>query len=203
MENWNKWLNRAQKEFRNHEATLIQDSERYTIIDWRNKNGSSNYYVNYIFDKLRGSLIVSGDLGDSIATWYNPTTIDKVRDYIYRAMDYYISKFQCSSDEYYYNSDYVCECLVEYLGKEDIEDYIEKTNLYDSVKTFKEELYYEVDNSIRGTAFVPTEGLYDMVTNIDPDGWEYLHQCGAQTAPRVYLWAIGLDMACKQLEIGD
>ena len=54
--------------FAMHKATLVQDTDRYLIIDWRRADGSEEYYVNYILDKERGSLIVSGDLGSSIAT---------------------------------------------------------------------------------------------------------------------------------------
>lgn len=57
--------------FATHKAKLIQNTECYLIIDWRRADRSNDYYVNYIVDKERGSLIVSGDLGDSIATWYN------------------------------------------------------------------------------------------------------------------------------------
>lgn len=55
----------AEKAFerRGHKATLVQNTDRYTVIDWRKADGSGDYYVNYIIDKKRGSLIISGDLG--------------------------------------------------------------------------------------------------------------------------------------------
>ena len=52
------------EKFNTHKATLIQDTDRYLIIDWRRADGSGDYYVNYIVDKKRGNLIVSGDLGE-------------------------------------------------------------------------------------------------------------------------------------------
>lgn len=54
----------CQERFANHKATLIQDTDRYLAIDWRKGNGSGDYYVNYILDKKRGNIIISGDLGD-------------------------------------------------------------------------------------------------------------------------------------------
>lgn len=70
-------LNECKEKFSTHKATLIQDTERYMIIDWRRADGSINYYVNYILDKKRGSLIISGDLGDCVATWYNAVSPKK------------------------------------------------------------------------------------------------------------------------------
>ncbi|MDY6278695.1 MAG: hypothetical protein SPL63_01065, partial [Roseburia faecis] len=70
-----------------HKATLIQNTDRYTIIDWRKGNGSGEYYVNYIIDKKRGSLIISGDLGDCIATWYNSNSVHDIARYT-RSVDY-------------------------------------------------------------------------------------------------------------------
>lgn len=86
-------LNECKKRFAAHKATLIQDTDRYMIIDWRKENGSGEYYVNYILDKKRGSLIISGDLGDCIATWYNPVKPNELRNYI-KSIDYFMSKFQ-------------------------------------------------------------------------------------------------------------
>ena len=49
-----KLLN-AEKDFerRGHKATLVQNTDRYTVIDWRKADGSGDYYVSYIIDKKR------------------------------------------------------------------------------------------------------------------------------------------------------
>lgn len=44
-------LNKCKERFAAHKATLIQDTDRYMIIDWRKADGSIDYYVNYILDK--------------------------------------------------------------------------------------------------------------------------------------------------------
>lgn len=44
-------LNKCKERFSTHKATLIQDTDRYMIIDWRKADGSIDYYVNYILDK--------------------------------------------------------------------------------------------------------------------------------------------------------
>lgn len=199
MNNWEKWYSHALKAFNTHKATLIQDTERYCIIDWRKSNGDGEYYINFIVDKKRGSLIVSGDLGDSIATWYNPLTISNLKSYIYKDIGYYMSKFQCTSDKYFYEEDYVFDSIIEHLGKENIENYIESSYKFDDFQEFEEEIREQISYSIRSYEFVPTNELYEIVTDIDSDGWEYLCDCGAQIQGRVYLWAIGFNMACKQL----
>ena len=78
------------EKFNTHKATLIQDTDRYLIIDWRRADGSGDYYVNYIVDKKRGSLIVSGDLGDSIATWYNKIKPSDLKNYVKNDIGYSI-----------------------------------------------------------------------------------------------------------------
>lgn len=203
-EDWEKMYETAKRSFKDHRATLIQDSDRFTIIDWRKANGSVDYYINFIVDKKRGSLIVSGDLGDSIATWYNPVTINNLKWYIYKDVPYYMSKFQCTSDNYYYDEEFVFECLMEHLFGCDeefegnLESYVGASE-FDSIEEFKEELMEEVKKSINNDAFNPTERLYKIATDVYVDAWEGLHTCGAQIQTRVYLWAIGFNMACDQL----
>ena len=46
-------LNKCKERFAAHKATLIQDTDRYMIIDWRKADGSIEYYVNYILDKKK------------------------------------------------------------------------------------------------------------------------------------------------------
>lgn len=46
-------LNKCKERFAAHKATLIQDTDRYMIIDWRKADGSIDYYVNYILDKKK------------------------------------------------------------------------------------------------------------------------------------------------------
>ena len=198
MNKWEEHFKNAQEKFKNHRAKLVQDGERITVIDWRNADGRSDYYINFIVDKKRGSLIVSGDLGDSIATWYNPLTIGNLKSYIYKDIGYYMSKFQCTSDRYFYEEDHVFECLLDDLQIECMEDYIAYSE-FDDYEDFEKNVKEEICNSIRGDEFIPTDRLYEIVTDIYPDAWECLHNCGAQVHPRVYLWAIGFNMACDQL----
>ena len=184
------------KNFATHKATLIQNTDRYCIIDWRRADGGINHYVNYIVDKKRGSLIVSGDLGDSIATWYNSLDLANLKSYIH----YYISKIQCSSDLYSYDEDDVIEDIKARLDEPDVLEYIEENDRFESEEEFWEFVEDEVSSSIYDR-FIPSQNLSDVIEEIYYNSWEWLSDCGKRISTRVYLWAEGFYMACNQLGI--
>lgn len=179
--------------FATHKATLIQDTDRYLAIDWRKSNGSGDYYVNYIIDKKRGSLIISGDLGDCIATWYNKLDAAKVKSYV-KDVPYFMGKFQCASDSYTYNEDDVMADIKDRLGAD-----FDCLDFSDSIDEFWDDLKIEISESTSRDTFLPTSKLIEMIEQIDPDYHEWLYSCGQKIHPRVYLWAIGFQMACDQL----
>lgn len=189
------------RNFATHKAELIQNTDRYCIIDWRREDGSSNHYVNYIVDKARGSLIVSGDLGDSIATWYNPLDPSELKGYIYNDVDYYISKIQCSSDLYNYDKDDVVNEIKRHLDASDILEYVEESDRFEDDDEFWEFVEDEVSESVYNNEFIPTQELREVLEEIECDSWEWFSSCGRRVSPRVYLWAEGFYMACEQLGI--
>lgn len=189
------------RDFATHKATLIQNTDRYCIIDWRRADGSGNCYVNYIVDKARGSLIVSGDLGDSIATWYNSLDPAELKCYIHNDICYYIGKIQCSSDLYDCDEDDVVKEIKTELEESDVAEYIEESNRFDDEDEFWEFVEDEVSNSIYGDRFIPSQELRDVIEEIGYDSWELLNDCGKHINLRVYLWAEGFYMACEQLGI--
>ncbi len=189
------------RSFATHRATLIQNTDRYCIIDWRREDGSSNYYVNYIVDKARGSMIVSGDLGDSIATWYNALDPAKLKGYIYNDVDYYISKIQCSSDLYVYDEDDIVNEIKRHLDVSDVLEYVEESDRFYDEDELWEFIEGEVSDSVYGNNFIPSQELRDVIEEFDSDSWEWLSYCGRSVNLRVYLWAEGFYMACNQLGI--
>lgn len=185
--------------FSTHKATLIQDTDRYCIIDWRRADGSSNCYVNYIVDKKRGSLIVSGDLGDSIATWFNAVTSAKLKGYIHNDVEYYIGKFQCTSDKYAQDADDVVKDIKEYVDDDELRAaFLESENEeFDTPEEMWEEVENEVYSCIYGDDFIPSDRLNELF----PESWEWLPHCGQRIKLRCYMWAEGFYMACEQLGI--
>lgn len=190
----------CRRHFATHKATLIQNTDRYFIVDWRRADGSGDYYVNYIVDKKRGSLIVSGDLGDSIATWYNSIEPSKLKVYI-RSIDYYISKFQCSSDDYNHKPDDIVSDLRGRLEEDDVQEFINADDEFETVEEFWEYVDNEVSSCIYGNEFIPSENLRNIIKKIYCNSWEWLHDCGRRVDMRVHLWSVGFNMACEQLGI--
>lgn len=190
------------RNFSTHKAELIQNTDRYLIIDWRRADGSSYYYVNYIVDKERGSLIVSGDLGDSIAVWYNPLDPANLKCYI-RDIRYYMQKIQCATDLYVYDKDDAVEEIRERLDEEDVQSFIESDTDYDfdDADDFWEYIENEVSERIDRNGFRPSDELYEVINEIDGGCWEWLSDCGISIDMRVYLWADGFQKACEQLGI--
>lgn len=199
---------KCKRAFATHKATLIQDTDRYLIIDWRRADGSSNYYVNYIVDKKRGSLIVSGDLGDSIATWYNPVNPAKLKNWVGNDIGYYIQKIQCASNIYCYNGEDIAAEIKSQLSCYDSEELISAYNehipSYLGVKTeaeLWEQIAADAYDCIYDDKFIPSEKIKDFCSELDSDYWEWLYNCGREIHPSVYLWAAGFYMACGQLGI--
>lgn len=202
----NKIKEMCEECFATHKAKFVQNTDRFLIIDWRRADGSGNYYVNYIFDKERGTLVVSGDLGDSIATWFNRLDPSEVKKWIKNDIEYYIKKIQCSSDLYYYDTSKIVSDIKQNLSYYDIEDVISAYNKHGSYFVDTEEELWEyvedeLSDCIYGSEFVPTENIKNFCAELDSDYWEWLYDCGKCIHTRVYLWADGFYRACNQLGI--
>ena len=115
-----KMREHAREFFANHKAAIRVNTEDIMVIEWRNQNGSSNYYVQYIFDAKRGMLAISGDLGDCISCWYNPLTFKNLVKYV-QDIEYWMGKFQTSSDSFTYEWSNIEDNLIgikeEYIKK--------------------------------------------------------------------------------------
>lgn len=183
-------------EKKHHKATLIQNTERYTIIDWRQENGSGEYYVNYIIDKKRGSLIISGDLGDCIATWYSLNSVHDIARYI-NNVGYFISKFQCASDSYDYDEDDILEDIKEELKDSGVEHTEEFENDWDDfTNNFGDDVYSD--------GFHPSHDRIEFLEDyLGPDWWEGASSWGQRINIRVFCWVAGLNMAVEQLDAAD
>ncbi|WAW14762.1 hypothetical protein [Peptostreptococcus equinus] len=178
-------IEEAKMSFKNHKATLIQNTDRYTIIDWKNEDGSNNYYINFIIDKLRGNFIISGDLGDCIATWYNKLNIKNLKAYI-KSIDYFISKFRCASNCYTYDYETLLDDLLKQydMNIEDIED----------IKYYMSDCYLNHKSGL-----IPSGEVVDILGKYDSDWWETFDYFGRDVDFRIFLWIVGFNMACEQL----
>ncbi|MDY6279411.1 MAG: hypothetical protein SPL63_04745 [Roseburia faecis] len=176
-----------------HKATLIQNTDRYAIIDWRQKNGSVEYYVNYIIDKKHGSLIISGDLGNCIASWHNSNSVHDIARYI-RSVDYFISKFQCASDSYDYDEDDILEDIEDELKKAGVDRTEEFEDDWDAFTCdFSDDCYKD--------GFRPSRDRTEFLSDyLGDDWWDGSDTWGRRISGRVFLWIAGLNMAVQQLD---
>ncbi len=179
------------KYFKDHKAEIAVDNHRICVIDFRNRNGSSNYYVNFIIDKERGAFIVSGDLGDSIALWYNEITPEKIRQYISDEW-YYIEKIQCATNLFTWEYENVVEDVRNTFAEMDFQaDDEEWDEILDEIS----------ESTSYAGGFYPTERLRDLISEFDADYYEWLFRCGRRINDRVYLWITAYQIACEQLGI--
>lgn len=186
--------------FATHKATLVQNTDRFLIIDWRREDGSSNCYVNYILDKKRGNFVVSGDLGDAIATWYNAMTPENLKSYIRNNTEYFIKKIQCSSDLYVYDYDEVIADIKKHLDEDSVKEFVEQDFSMESVEDFWQMVRDGLELTGDDT-FVLSDELEEALSSIYPDYWEWLYSCGRSVHQRVYMWVEGFCEACDQLGI--
>lgn len=192
----------ARKNFKNHVATVRVDENDIMVLEWRNKNGSSNLYIQYIIDKKRGFLSISGDLGDCNSCWYNPLKIDDMIRYT-QNIGYWMGKFQATSEDYTYEQSDITNDLEE-IKKYYIEhksDYTWEDKSDEEIEEDFEEISFELEyNWEGGTRFA--QDVIDIIEKYDSEWWdggEWL-RLGRRINPRVYIWSEGLKMAYEQMK---
>lgn len=195
-----------ESEFKDHKATIILDNKEFLVLDWRNVNGSSTYFVRYIVDKLRGALIIQGDIGSAIATWHNQLEPIDLAGYV-KNYSYFLSKFNCSSVWYTYKDEDI-EHDVKELQREfydnafdeeqiSLDEYIEE--LPEEEKEFWENLADNISNCRWGPGYY-TDELSDELYKFLGSDWvcnSLVADAGRRIAPAVIMWAEGFAMAYK------
>lgn len=187
----------CQHHFSTHKAVLIQDTDRYFAADYRRTDGSSNYYINFIVDKQNGSLIISGDLGNCISTWFDKVTPKELNRCIRNNCYYFVSKMQTSTDKYNYDPDVAYTEIVASLTEEGFE--VPNEYKYLTEEEFFEELREEVQQSYCHNSYKVTEKLYDMMTAVSPDYIESFQFYGRSLDMRIHLWLYAFNEVCEQL----
>ena len=202
---YEKYREVANEKFKNHAATIVEDTDSLISIDFRNKSGSSSYYVNYIIDKRYGTLIIKGDIGYCIAEWSHPQDASSIKSLIKDDPEYFISKFATSTDRTYYDEDKLYSDIMELVSETQLED---ARSTWDSVchwndndekYTLEDNLKYSIHWSTFCSESRTSEDLQSFVLEyFDIDLYE-MPYIGEAIAPRVYLWIFGYLMACEQL----
>lgn len=201
-----KWREWAKNNFacfgQEFEPKLILEDDNFFIMDWRDKHGSGNLATRYIVDKKKGDLIIKGDAGDCIASWYNEVTPEDLVHYI-DSTDYFIGKMQCSTNKYSYHYKDVEEDLKEI--KQECLKMLQEDNLLAEVTEEElEEDFQQMqdmldDMSLSECSQYP-EDLINLIGKYDPDWWEgKFSRLGKRIDKRVYLWTYGYQEGVERL----
>lgn len=187
------------KNFKDHKAEVALENEDFLILDWKDRNGSKDYAVRYIVDCQNGILIISGDLGNCIASWYNPVTPDALAHYV-NNISYFIEKFQCSSCKYNYRMEDIesdLESIKEEYLKDESRIYREPTEKIE--KDFAEMLDLCKEITFGEDMSYPYSFIKIAEKYVNPWDESEFASLGKRIDGRVYMWAVGFQMALEQI----
>ena len=206
MKNWHEYAKKSFESFgQDFGATLVMEDENYFIMDWRDKNGSGNMATRYTVDKKHGTLIITGDSGNCIATWYISNTPEQLAGYM-NDIEYFIEKIQCSEYKYSYDWEDVEEDLdnlrEEYLG------YVKEGGfMYNGHEITTEECEDDFDEMDRMLYdLTPSENttypsdLVDLFEKYSTEWWESgFSRLGKRISHRIYQWVYGFQTGVKEI----
>lgn len=196
MERKEQQIAHAKIMFSHHKAVFRQ-LDGISTLDWRNENGSSNYYVRYVFDESRGFLYISGDLGTAAVELTERAMLKALSNY---EVEYFAGKIRCSTDLYRYDAEIAKKDLAYYLRdcEEEVDE--DEEDIFDEKMTISElinDLLTSLDTE-RGLYL--TEEQESRLAELNPDYWEWISNVGQYIATRVICWLVGLRMAQEQVQ---
>lgn len=135
---------------------------------------------------------ISGDLGSLVATNYNNMTYEGFKDFVHNT-GYFEGKIDCCQRSIYvYDEELAEEELREKL--EEIAEYPECDDeididdvVYDMMRDFED-----------ATGF--GSKAYDIMSEYDPDAWEYLPSMGKEETGILELYMLAFELATQQLK---
>lgn len=183
----------AKEHFAHHKA-IFRQLDGMSTLDWRNENGSSNYYVRYVFDESHGFLYISGDLGTAAVELTERATLKALSDY---EVGYFMEKIRCSTNLYCYDAE---------IAKEDLTYYVQnylgscEEDLSDRKVPLPKEFDVLLESLDERDGWNLTEEQKIWLSERCPDYWEWLYSTGKYIDTRVVCWLVGLQMAWKQVK---
>lgn len=107
--------------FANHKAQVVLNNERLFMIDWKSKDGGTEYEMHYTLDKEHGVFTLYGDFGEGIVYFSHRVEVEDLLSYLYMcSYDYFVEKIVTRSP---YDFDYT-------LGTQEIEKRVSKVYLW-------------------------------------------------------------------------
>lgn len=171
-------------------AEHVEYTETLHRISWRDRDRSSNHWIEYILDG--SDLLVTGDLGSAVYRWYGPP-----KGWLWKLgglnLDYFAGKRECveSCDGTQWEPELAKIALREHFTNEDLFD----RERFETTSTTEEEILGATDSHHEWTRF-----LHDDPAEIfDDDWWDWLPSIGEVTKYRIVTHWVGITMAVEQL----
>lgn len=189
LEHREEQIKHAKEKFKDFVPTFKQYNGLSTL-DWRNKNGSSEYYIRYIFDEDKNSLYISGDLGNACVVLTEKATLKNLSSYI-NTVSYFIEKIKCSTDLYQYDNRIAEEEIMQRF-----EDYFGDTMVDEQWEEI-EDMISDISNNYFDcrTGIVANDSWIEVLESYDSDYFDWIYRVGRRVDARVVLWLVGLNMA--------
>lgn len=188
-------IKEAEKAFANHTATYNKFG-KVAVLDWKNKNGSSNGAVRYVM--LDDVLYISGDLGSAVVQlkeWANLANISHYR------LEYFMKRIECSTDLYDFDTNEAEKEIRDYIYEmfEDAEYPLDENEQH------KVELaIYDLIENATDDGIVFTEYADRTLNGIIPEQLfeenEFL-EFGKSVSANVLCWYVGFRMAYENLKL--
>ena len=192
-----KQIEQAKLSFKDH-IVNYKRLDGLETVDWRNKDGSSNYYVRYVFDESRCCLYISGDLGSAVVQLTEKATLKTLSNYI-NMISYFVGKIECSTDKYEYPYEAVAaDVMAEF--EEWSADCIEPDEADKEKYQELKELFTELPSycGLCDGWDIPDDVIEKLSEYVD-EWYEHILHLGRRVDNRVILWLVGMNMAYKQL----
>lgn len=184
-------IQRAYEAFKEHKATLECGAAGIQVLNWQ-KPGTLRYRVRYVFDTSANRIYIGGDLGAAVVhpTW-KATFENTYRNTAEGRTDtdvdegYFLSNVEATSNRYVFDRDAAERCVRENCEGIEAEEGAVKAIMRD----------FDEDWGLKHVG----EKARNLLSDYDPDFWEWLRIAGRSVDGRVYLWLVGLKLAWRQL----
>lgn len=201
------------------EADVVLSTKDFLIFTWSDPS-TGNLSTKYYLDKIRGTLIISGDSGDCIAKWYSRASAKDIYSYLNDEW-YFIEKIKCSSSLYTYKDEDIVEDLDDLCNdmiktakdcewsSHELWDHLKHIDVYTSTNNTVEEMVLDAFGWIRDYILYECESPEarsnypnTICEILNFFGIEATDLCdlGKRVSPRITLWRTGYRLAYEQLQ---